>query len=139
MPASLAQAWRAARRAQPMPARVPIRIASASPLVEFLAMPEIPVSTTSTAPAGEPVEEIQAEHVLAIVRRHLPSYWQGRPLTAELRLDDAGIGFDSVDLLELLVACERELGREMPPDLLLDDEMTIGDLIGKLQSAAPAP
>lgn len=84
-----------------------------------------------------PVAEIEVEQVLAIVRRHLPDYWRERPLAADLRLDEAGIGFDSVDLLELLVACERELGREMPPDLLLDDAMTIGDLIAKLQAAAP--
>jgi acyl carrier protein len=98
-------------------------------------MPESLISATASPTPGA---QLQAEQVLAIVRRHLPSYWQGRPLSAELRLDDAGIGFDSVDLLELLVACERELGREMPPDLLLDDAMTIGDLIAKLQGAAPA-
>ena len=99
-------------------------------------MPERLISATAAPTSGG---EIQVEQVLAIVRRHLPTYWQDRPLSADLRLDDAGIGFDSVDLLELLVACERELGREMPPDLLLDDAMTIGDLIAKLQGAAPAP
>lgn len=99
-------------------------------------MPDGPSS--NSAPSGRGAA-IEAEQVLAIVRRHLPSYWQDRPLVAELRLDDAGIGLDSVDLLELLVACERELGRKMPPDLLLDDAMTIGDLIAKLQGAAPAP
>lgn len=83
-------------------------------------------------------EELFAERVFAIVRRHLPSYWRERPLSAALRLDDDGIGFDSVDLLELLVACERELELELPPDLLLADEMTVGDLIAKLQGAAPA-
>ncbi len=99
-------------------------------------MPESLISATAAPAAGA---EITVEQVLAIVRRHLPSCWEGRPLSADQRLDDAGIGFDSVDLLELLVACERELGREMPPDLLLDDAMTIGDLIAKLQGAAPAP
>lgn len=90
-------------------------------------------------PATPPlVDEVSAERVLAIVRRHLPSYWHDQPISAELRLDDAGIGFDSVDLLELLIACERELGRELPPDLLLDDAMTVADLIAKLQGAAPA-
>ena len=84
------------------------------------------------------VEEVSTERVLAIVRRHLPSFWRDRPLAVDLRLDGAGIGFDSVDLLELLLACERDLGRELPPDLLLDDAMTVGDLIAKLQGAAPA-
>jgi acyl carrier protein len=99
-------------------------------------MPESLISATA---APTPGAGIQVEQVLAIVRRHLPSYWQDRPLSVDLRLDDAGIGFDSVDLLELLVACERELGREMAPDLLLDDAMTLGDLIAKLQGAASAP
>ena len=99
-------------------------------------MPDRPISAIS---APTTVAEIQVEQVIAVVRRHLPPYWQDRPLHADLRLDDAGIGFDSVDLLELLVACERELGREMPPDLLLDDAMTVGDLIAKLQGAAPPP
>jgi len=95
-------------------------------------MSEDPLATPMTE------AEISAERVLAIVRRHLPSYWHDRPISAELRLDDAGIGFDSVDLLELLIACERELGRELPPDLLLDDAMTVADLIARLQGAAPA-
>jgi acyl carrier protein len=119
-----------------MPARAPSLRNAMSPLVESTAMPESLISAT---PSPNPGAEVQVEEVLAIVRRHLPSYWQDRPLSADLRLDDAGIGFDSVDLLELLVACERELGREMPPDLLLDDAMTLGDLIAKLQGAAPAP
>ena len=53
-------------------------------------------------------------------------------------LDDAGFGLDSVDLLDLLVACEREMGLELPHDLLLDDAMTVGDLIQKLRNAAAA-
>ena len=79
-----------------------------------------------------------SELLLAVVRQHLPSYWREQPLPPELRLDDSGIGLDSVDLLELLLACERELGCVLPPDLLLDDAMTVGGLIAKLQAHAPA-
>lgn len=119
-----------------MPARAPNGRMRTLPLVRSTLMPERLISATAST---TPVAEIQVEQVLAIVRRHLPPYWQDRPLSPELRLDDAGIGFDSVDLLELLLACERELGREMAPDLLLDDAMTLGDLIAKLQGASPAP
>jgi acyl carrier protein len=80
-------------------------------------------------------EELFARQVLGILRQHLPPWWKERPLALDLRLDDAGIGFDSVGLLELLLACEAALGRRLPPDLLLDDAMTVGDLIAKLQSA----
>ena len=83
-------------------------------------------------------DEVSSEHVIALVRRHVPSFWANRPIAADLRLDDAGIGFDAVDLLDLLVDCERELGLELPQDLLLDDAMTVGDLIRKLQGAAAA-
>lgn len=81
-------------------------------------------------------QELASELVLEILRRHVPSYWSSRPIAAEMRLDDAGLGLDSVDLLDLLVACERELGLELPHDLLLDDAMTVGDLIQKLRDAA---
>ena len=84
------------------------------------------------------LDEVSSEHVIALVRRHAPSFWSNRTISADLRLDDAGIGFDSVDLLDLLVDCERELGLELPQDLLLDDAITVGDLILKLQGAAAA-
>lgn len=74
----------------------------------------------------------------ALVRRHAPSYWRERELHGDLRLDDAGLGFDSIGLVELLVACERELGLVLPPDLLLDAGMTLGDLEAKLAAAVAA-
>lgn len=78
------------------------------------------------------------ERIEALIRRHAPSFWRERALTPDLRLDDEGIGFDSVALLELLLACERELGLSLPPDFLLDDAMTVGRLVEKLRGAATA-
>lgn len=72
------------------------------------------------------------DEVRELVRRKAPSFWQGHPIPPELRLDDAGIGFDSVSLFELLLDCERELGVTLPPDLLLDDALTVGALHEKL-------
>ncbi len=74
----------------------------------------------------------------ALVRRHAPSYWRERELHDALRLDAAGLGFDSIGLVELLVACERELALPLPPDLLLDTGMTLGDLKAKLAEALAA-
>jgi acyl carrier protein len=88
--------------------------------------------TASRSPAAEPL----AERIVEQIRGQVPSFWRERPITDDLRLDDAGLGFDSVGLLELLLACERELGVALPPDLLLDDAMTVGDLIAKLRRAA---
>lgn len=80
--------------------------------------------------------DLSTELIVDLIRRQLPSFWREREIAAELRLDDAGLGFDSVGLLELLLACERELGVVLPPDLLLDDAMTVGELIVKLRRLA---
>jgi len=85
-------------------------------------------------PAGEPTPE----RIEALIRRHAPSFWREKALAPDLRLDDEGIGFDSVALLELLLSCERELGLSLPPDFLLDDAMTVGRLVEKLRGAAAA-
>ncbi len=99
-------------------------------LLEFASM-------SSDAPAPSLVQvDLSTERIVELIRRQLPSFWHGREIAAELRLDDAGLGFDSVGLLELLLACERELGVALPPDLLLDDGMTVGDLIAKLRRTA---
>lgn len=73
-----------------------------------------------------------------LVRIHAPSYWRSRPVFDHTRLDDSGIGFDSVGLVELLVACESELGVALPVDLRLDDGMTVGQLVELFRRAAAA-
>jgi acyl carrier protein len=86
------------------------------------------------------VTPLTTAQVHALVRRHAPSFWRGRPIRDELRLDDAGIGFDSVGLVELLVACEAELGVALPGDLLLEEGMTVGALVERLRRAVlPTP
>ena len=83
------------------------------------------------------VEDVGLEARLdALVRSHAPSFWKERPLTDDLRLDDHGIGFDSVGLVELIAECERELGRKLPADVFLDDALTLG-AFRALLAAAP--
>jgi acyl carrier protein len=77
------------------------------------------------------------DEIRELVRGRAPSFWSGREMPPDLRLDDAGIGFDSVGLFELLLACERELGIALPPDLLLDPALTIGGLHGMLARLVP--
>ena len=72
----------------------------------------------------------------ALIRAHAPSFWRDRDLTDDLRLDDWGIGFDSVALVELISASERELGVRLPSDLFLDDALTVG-AFRALLAAAP--
>lgn len=96
----------------------------------------MPDDASDRALAPAVAEPLSGERVLEIVREHLPSFWRDRPIGTEMRLDEAGLGLDSVDLLELLIACEHELGRQLPTDLLVDEAMTVGDLVRKLQSPA---
>ena len=83
--------------------------------------------------AGAPAE-ITLERIAELIRRHAPSYWRDRPIDDATRLDDAGIGLDSVGLVELLVTCERELALKLPGDLLLDDALTVGGLHARLSA-----
>ena len=78
--------------------------------------------------------EIPLDRIRELLRRHAPSFWRDQPMPEELRLDDAGIGLDSIGLVELLLACERELGIRLPPDLLVDADMTVGRLHAKLNA-----
>lgn len=98
----------------------------------------MPIRELDHPGASPELGRLSDERGLAIVRKHLPPFWRDRPIAVEMRLDDAGIGLDSVDLLELLLACERDLEQQMPTDLLLDEAMTVGDFIRKLQAIAPA-
>lgn len=103
-----------------------------------IALLHCPVLSESAAP-GPGVTPLTTEQVHALVRRHAPSFWRDRPIQDDLRLDDAGIGFDSVGLVELLVACEGELGAALPGDLLLEEGMTVGALVERLRRAVLEP
>jgi len=92
------------------------------------------MSTASVTVEGT---ELQAR-LDALLRSHAPSFWRERDLADDLRLDDYGIGFDSVGLVELISACERELGLKLPPDLFLDDGLTVGAFRALLAAAPPA-
>ena len=93
-------------------------------------MPE----TNATRPPA--TEEIPLDRIRELLRRHAPSFWRDQPMPEDLRLDDQGIGFDSIGLVELLLACERELGIRLPPDLLVEEAMTVGRLHARLNAAA---
>jgi acyl carrier protein len=57
------------------------------------------------------------------------------PLSDELRLDESGLGFDSVALVELVVACERQFAVRLPAAVLRREAPTVGDLIVWLRDA----
>lgn len=88
------------------------------------------------ATPGPVTTEIPLDRIRELLRRHAPSYWSDQPMPEQLRLDDGGIGLDSIGLVEVLLACERELGIRLPPDLLVDADMTVGRLHASLNAAA---
>ena len=95
-------------------------------------MPEMNASAPVTAPlGGDPLDA----QVRALLHERLPSYWAGVPLGDELRLDESGLGFDSVALVELVVACERRFAVRLPASLLRREAPTVGELIGWLRDA----
>ncbi|MCC6621933.1 MAG: acyl carrier protein [Deltaproteobacteria bacterium] len=78
------------------------------------------------------------ERVRALVGRFAPGGPEGvadeRPLAGA-----GGLGFDSVRLVELLLACEDELGVALPvEEVLRDAPLTVGRLVAFVErQAAP--
>ena len=78
--------------------------------------------TTSSAP-------LERDRIHQVVRDHLPASWRDRELPDATPLGADGVGLDSIAILELLLACERETGRPFPAALLGDGRLTIGRLV----------
>lgn len=74
----------------------------------------------------------------AVVRDTLAALWPGRfedgELTDDVSLGDAGLGLDSVEIVELVLTCGDRLG--IPgydaDDLLARDPVTLGLLVDHL-------
>lgn len=64
-----------------------------------------------------------------------PDRLEGVILHEELELGEGGLGLDSVDAFELLVACEERWGRPMTEDLLKSDPLTVGLVIEHFAAA----
>lgn len=90
---------------------------------------------TLCASATAPELDRLGKAVRDLVRERVPSFWAENDLADELRLDESGLGLDSVGLVELVVACERRFGVRLPAAILRQDAPTLGELIGWLRDA----
>jgi acyl carrier protein len=91
--------------------------------------------TESLSVVGSEVSSRIAQEVRSLLRERLPSHWALDPLADGLRLDESGLGLDSVALVELVVACERRFAVRLPAAILRHEAPTLGELIGWLRDA----
>jgi acyl carrier protein len=74
--------------------------------------------------------------VVAEVRRAILETWPGRFTEAELNearaLTAEGLGLDSVEVVELILACERATGRSADETLFTASPLTIGRVVDYL-------
>jgi len=72
-------------------------------------------------------------HTAAAVREVLLSHWPGRfepeRLGDDVSLGEDGLGLDSIEIVELLLACEEELGGPVTEDLLKEGTIDIGKVV----------
>jgi acyl carrier protein len=70
------------------------------------------------------------DQVIALVRADAP--W-ATALTAETRIGRDGLGFDSVRVVELLVACEDHFHVPFPPELATET-LSIGAIVEHVET-----
>jgi acyl carrier protein len=58
------------------------------------------------------------------------------PLRADLPLGSAGLGLDSIALVEVLLAVEEKFGVVLAAELLASETMTVGALTDRVRSLA---
>ena len=69
----------------------------------------------------------------SIIRDILLEQWPGRfsagALGEEVPLGQEGLGLDSIEVVELVLACETRAAREATEELFRDGQLTIGSLV----------
>jgi acyl carrier protein len=75
--------------------------------------------------------------IAAAVYGVLAMRWRGRfdrfELSEQVSLGSEGLGLDSIEIVELLLDCEEQVGRDVNPDALLETgPISIGRLIDHL-------
>jgi len=87
----------------------------------------------ASSPGAE--EAVLADEMRRVLRPFLPLAWRERELPDRTPLGAAGLGLDSVRILEMTLACESHFGVTVALDELPGPAPTLGDLIGLLQQA----
>ena len=82
-----------------------------------------------------PVSAQDLDALAELISTTWPDRLEGVTLDQELELGEGGLGLDSVDAFELLVACEERWGRPMTEDLLKSDPLTVGLVVEHFAAA----
>lgn len=73
----------------------------------------------------EDIEQV----VKRLIIEHSASSWSEADLYDDLSFLDDGLGLDSVEVVELLFACENQFDIRISPELIEESPFTIGKLI----------
>jgi len=77
--------------------------------------------------------------VRELVREYAPGIESAAALPDELRLASGGLGFDSVRVVELLLACEERFQVAIPAALLEGSALTVADLVAWVRRGRGKP
>jgi acyl carrier protein len=76
--------------------------------------------------------------VREIIRELLDVDMSDAQLTDDVDISQEGLGFDSVRMFELLMACEDAFRVQLPADALLSEPLTIGRLTAAIVRQLPS-
>jgi acyl carrier protein len=71
------------------------------------------------------------------VRARVPDAWYGRDLPDDTAVGQAGLGLDSIAIVELLLDCEAALGVPFPAAIFDSGPLTVRRLIDHARRAIP--
>lgn len=88
--------------------------------------------------ADQPV----AEAIIEMILGSLPPVTHPDEVVEGAALDEEGLGYDSIGLIDLLCECEEHFGVSLPPEVLFGDgtrRLTVADLIHEVSERLPDP
>ena len=80
------------------------------------------------------IESKAADTVRNVILSTWPRRFTHEQLADDQALGAEGLGLDSVEVAELIIACEQACGREGPGELMTSARLTIGSVIADLGS-----
>ena len=82
-----------------------------------------------------PLDSPRAADARAFIARHTGRSREGGPLPDDLPLGPAGLGLDSVGIVELLLACEDAFGTRFDATFLERGPLTVGGLVALIEGS----
>lgn len=83
--------------------------------------------------------DVIAGRIRALAARQMPSGFDMAAFGDDLPLGPAGIGLDSVALVELVLACEKDFAIRLPAEILEASLLTIAALTDAIEQSLRRP